>query len=193
MTREIFSRCASSATSVLSKAENFWRNPEAPTSPHELLRYSAIMGLLPFSGFLLYYALIGQIWNWIPFIRTSLPVTRALMCAGLQWVFFLTFPLLSTLALDLFSPTHHTGSEFNSRLIVSTYSMTPLFLASFFVGIPFVSRVLIVLAFSTFVYLLFYGYRLYAHKSIVRSVAATIVITLLFAVIRQMFVFVIGF
>jgi hypothetical protein len=193
MKREILSRCASYATSVLWKAERFWRNPDAPSSPHELLRFSAIMGLLPFSGFLLYYAVFGQIWNWYPFIRTSLPVTRALMCAGLQWIFFLTFPLLSSLVLDLFSSTHHTGPEFNSRLSITTYSMTPLFVASFFVGIPFVSRVVIVLAFSTFVYLLYYGYRLYAGKSIVRSAASTLAITFLFALIRQMFVFVIGF
>lgn len=193
MKRETFSRCAAYATSVLSKAERFWENPNAPSSTHELLRFSAIMGLLPFSGFLLYYAVFGQIWNWYPFIRTSLPVTRALMCAGLQWVFFLTFPLLSSLLLDLLSSTHHTGSEFNSRVLITTYAMTPLFIASFFVGVPFVNRVVIFLAFSTFVYLLYYGYRLYAHNGIVRSVAMTLVITFLFALIRQMFVFVIGF
>src|SRR5439155_6117434 len=170
MKLETLSRCTTSATNVFSRAEKFWQNPDAPSSPHELLRFSAIMGVLPFSGFLLYYAVFGQIWNWYPFIRTSLPVSRALMCAGLQWIFFLTFPLLSSLVLDLFSATHHTGPEFNSRVLITTYSMTPLFVAAFFVGVPFVNRIVIVLALSTFVYLMYFGYRLYAHKIILRSV-----------------------
>jgi hypothetical protein len=193
MKREILARCASAATSVISKADNFWENPNVASTPHEMLRYSAIMGILPFSGFLIYYALIGQIWNWYPFVRTSLPVSRAIMCAGLQWVFFLTFPLLSSLVLDFFSSTHHTGPEFNSRVLITTYSMTPLFLAAFFVGVPFVNRVVVVLSLSTFIYLLYYGYRFYAHKSVVRSALMTLLVTFLFALIRQMFVFVIGF
>src|SRR5262249_41374430 len=131
--------------------------------------------------------------NWFPFVQTSLPVSRALMCAGLQWIFFLTFPLLSSLVLDLFSSTHLSGREFNSRLLITTYSMTPLFTSAFFVGVPFVNQVAVILAMSTFVYLLYFGYRIYAHSGILRSVAMTLTITFLFALIRQIFVFVIGF
>ena len=193
MRRADIARYAASGMKILTRAEDFWEHVDAPTSIQELLRYSALLGLLPFAGFLMYYTLFGHIWNWWPFVRTDLPVLRGFMCAGLQWVFFLTFPLLSALLLDVFLPTHHSGPEFHARILITTYAMTPLFIGSLFVGVPFMNQGVVVLAFSTFVYLNYYGYRIYSKKGIIRSAIVTLLTTLLFTLIRQMFVFVIGF
>ncbi len=178
---------------VLSLAENFWKTKEAPTSFDEMLRFSALLSILPLSGYLFSYTVVGQIWSTWPWIQTTLPVTRGLMCAGLQWMFFSTFPLISSLVLDAVLNRGSSTVDFGSRVLIATYSMTPLFIAGLFVGVPFVGRIAVTLCFATFLYLLYYGYRIHAAYGVARSAAIATAIAVLFALIRQMFVFVIGF
>jgi len=181
------------AMNVLSRAENFWKTPEAPASFDEMLRFSAFLSVLPLSGYLFSYTVVGQIWNTWPWIQTTLSVTRGLMCAGLQWMFFATFPLISSLVLDALLSRSASGVDFSSRVLIATYSMTPLLIAGLFVGIPFVGRIAVTLCFATFLYLLYSGYRIHAAQGIIRSAVVASAIAILFALIRQMFVFVIGF
>jgi hypothetical protein len=176
---------------VLTKSEHFWDDVKEPATTYELLRFSFLMGVLPFSGYLFSYTVVGKIWSTFPFIQSTLPVTRALMCAGLQWVFFATFPMLSSLLLDLVSGRRMPDPH--SCAFVSTYSMMPLFVAALFVSVPFVGRILAVLGFSTFLYLVYFGYRIHLKQSVLRSGLITFFLAALFALIRQMFVFVIGF
>ena len=178
---------------VLTRADDFWKAPDAPASFHEMLRFSALLSVLPLSGYLFSYTVIGQIWSVWPWIQTTLPVTRGLMCAGLQWMFFATFPLVSTLLLDPFVSRSASGVDFNARVLIATYSMTPLYVAGLFVGVPFVGRIAVTLCFSTFLYLLYFGYRIYAAQGVLRSGIVAMAVAILFALIRQMFVFVIGF
>jgi hypothetical protein len=180
------------AMDVLSRAENFWERFEAPSNPYDLVKYSILMGLLPFSGFFFHYAVLGKIWNVWPWVQSILPVLRALMCALLQWIFFATFPILSAMLIEFLFKWLHPPS-LNSCTIVSTYSLTPLCLTSLFVSVPFFNQILPVLSFSTFLYLLFTGYRIYLRQGIAKSAVFTLVTGALFASIRQIFVFVIGF
>ena len=177
---------------ALSGADNFWQNPDVSASPLDLIRYSALMGLMAFSGYLISYAAIGHIWNYWPFIRTTIPILRAIFCAGLQWVFFAVFPVLSSIILDFLFVRKRPSSEMSSWLFVCTYSMTPLYLASLVVGVPFIGRMSAFIALATFAYMLYFGYRIYCRLSMVRSIALTCVVFVLFAFIRQMFVYVIG-
>jgi len=181
------------AMKVLTRAENFWKEPEAPASFDELLRYSALLSILPLSGYLFSYTVVGQIWSTWPWIQTTLSVLRGIMCAGLQWMFFATFPLISSLVLDATLGRRSSGVDFNSRVLIATYSMTPLFIAGLFVGVPFVGRIAVTLCFATFLYLLYFGYRIHAAQGVLRSAVIATAIAGLFALIRQMFVFVIGF
>jgi len=151
------------------------------------------MGFFTFAGYLFSYALVGKIWNWIPFIQSTLSTVRALFCAGLQWIFFATFPILSSFILESVFPRLRSASTFISCVVVATYSMTPLFFNALFVSVPFFGRILTVLSMATFVYLLYYGYRIYAKQDVWRSAIFTAALVGLFAIIRQMFVFVIGF
>ena len=180
------------AMEVLSRAENFWERFEAPSSPYELLKFSILMGSLPFSGFFFHYAVLGKIWNMWPWVQSILPVLRALMCALLQWIFFATFPILSAMLIEFLFKWLRPPS-LNSCATVVTYSMTPLFVTSLFVSVPFFNKILPVLSFSASLYLLFSGYRLYLRQGIAKSAIFTLVTGALFASIRQIFIFVIGF
>ncbi|PWT87666.1 MAG: hypothetical protein C5B54_11940 [Acidobacteria bacterium] len=178
---------------ALNLSESFWENPDVPTAPFELIRFSTFLGILVFAGYLFSYSVVGRVWNYWPFIQSTLSIVRGIMCAGLQWVFFATFPVLSSLILDSLFVKERPSPWLNSWVVVCTYSATPLFIAALFVGIPFFGRIAAVLGSATFIYLLFYGYRNYCRHSIVRSALLTLLVFLLFAVIRQMFVYVIGF
>lgn len=188
MSRQLFLQYSQLETAVLQRPEQFWEKAEFPSTLEELMRFSSLMGFFAFAGYLFSYSLVGRIWNWWPFVQTTMPVTRALMCAGLQWVFFATFPLMSALILErLFRNT-----RLNAIVAVTAYSMTPLYVAALLVGIPFVGRMAAVLGSTTFLYLLYHGYRVYCGCRILRSFAMTATVFAVFAVIRQMFVYVIG-
>jgi hypothetical protein len=115
------------------------------------------------------------------------------MCAGLQWVFFATFPLLSSLILDFLVVREKPSRDLNAWLVVCTYSLTPVAVAALFVGVPFLGRIGTVIGPATFLYLLFHGYQTYCRHTVTRSAVLAGVVFVLFAIIRQMFVFVIGF
>lgn len=177
---------------VLKGGERFWDDPGIVAETHELLRFSFFLGLFPFAGYSFYYTVLGRVWNNWPFVNTTLPVLRGLMCAGLQWVFFATFPTISTLILDFLF--HKSRPADPRRLtVVCTYAMVPMHLAALFVGVLFLNSSMTLLGFSAFVYLLFFGYRRYLNLGIASSVFLTLLVLVLFALIRQMFVFVIGF
>lgn len=177
---------------ALHGADNFWENPDVSTAPLDLIRYSTMMGFMAFSGYLVSYAAVGHIWNYWPFIRTTLPILRAIFCAGLQWIFFAVFPILSSIVLDFVLVRKRPSNQMNSWLFVCTYSLTPLYIAALFVGIPFIGRLFAVLSLATFAYMLYFGFRTYCRHSFVRSIVITCVVFVLFAFIRQMFVYVIG-
>src|SRR5262245_12435017 len=88
-------------TDVLTHAEDFWERRTSPGDPQELVRFSFFMGIFPFAGYLFYYTIVGVIWNEWPFINSTLPVLRGLMCAGLQWIFFSIFPTISNLIFEV--------------------------------------------------------------------------------------------
>jgi hypothetical protein len=178
---------------VLSQAEDFWVSPAASKDSRDLLRYSFLLGILPFAGFLVSYTVIGRIWSIWPWIQTTLPVTRGLMCAGLQWIFFSTFPVISSLLLELLFGRAGQRLEFQASAFVITYSMTPLFVVALFAGVPYLSDSAVFLGFCAFLYLLYTGYRAFAGLSVFRSILVIFLVSSLFAVIRQMFVYVIGF
>ena len=188
----MFASYSFTALDVLIRAENFWERFEAPSSPYNLLKFSILMGLLPFSGFFFHYAVLGKVWNFWPWVQSILPVLRALMCALLQWIFFATFPMLSAMLIEFLFKWMRPPS-LNSFTIVATYSLTPLCVTSLFVSVPFFNEILPVLSFSAFLYLLFSGYRLYLRQGVAKSAVFTLVTGALFASIRQIFVFVIGF
>src|SRR3972149_11488086 len=153
----VYSACG---MSVFNGAEAFWQDFNAPEEPYDLLRFSMLMGILPFSGYLLLYTITGKIWNMWPFIQSTLSVTQGLMCEGLQWIFFATFPILSALLLETILGRHRSFPESSSCTVVTTYTVTPLFMAALFVGGSFFGRILAVLAIATFLYLLYFGYRI---------------------------------
>lgn len=178
---------------VLRRAENFWERLEVPGDTYELLRFSALMGIFPFSGYLFNYTIVGRVWSTWPYITTTMTVQRGLMCAGLQWIFFVMFPILAALVLDRVFQRWRAVNVPNDWMLVLTYSMTPVYLAALFVGIPFIGRITAVLSMSTFLYLVYFALRLYLKQSIFRSVVITAVSMALFAIVRQIFVYVIGF
>lgn len=183
---------ANTGWDLLRRSEGFWLDFSAPTDTRQLIRFSVCMGLIPFSGYLLYYTTIGKIWSLWPWIQTTMPFLRGLMCAVLQWVFFATFPILSSLILEILF-FRHQARDIRSCAVVVTYSMTPLFATALFVGVREVNRALPVLALAAFVYFLFSGFRGYMKMGIFRSALSTLVTFMLFASIRQAFIFVIGY
>ena len=178
---------------VLTRAEHFWESMDAPQTPHDLLKFSAFLGLFPFSGYLFSYTIVGKIWSTWPFIQTTLTVPPALIYAGMQWILFFIFPALSALILEFFFARLRPAPHWNSAMVITTYSMVPLCLGVLFISVPFAGRVITVAALATFLYLHYYGYRIYLEQSILRSTAMTLAVTVLFVLIRQMFVFAIGF
>jgi hypothetical protein len=178
---------------ILKRAENFWDHLSAPTDIYDLLRFSAMMGIFPFSGYLFNYTIVGRIWSTWPYINTTMTVQRGLMCATLQWIFFVTFPILSSLILDILFRRWRVVTSSNDWTLILTYSMTPLYLAAMFVGIPIAGRMFAVLGMSTFLYLVYFGIRLYLRQNIIRSLTVTFAVLVLFGFVRQVFVYVIGF
>lgn len=188
---ELVAENGAHANAILEQSEHFWETVQPPEQTMDLVRFTLFMGILPFAGYLFSYNITGKVWSVWPFIQSTLSVTRGLMCAGLQWIFFATFPLLSSLLLEAITKRDNKSSD--DFLLICTYSMVPLFLAALFVGVPFVGRVSAVLGMAAFLYFLFYGYRIYHRQTVFRSAAYTLAVGFLFALIRQMFVFVIGF
>lgn len=178
---------------VLKRAENFWQHLEVPTGTYELLRFSAVMGLFPFSGYLFTYTIVGRIWSTWPYINSTMTVQRGMMCATLQWIFFVTFPILAGLMLNRLFRRWQVTTDVNDWTLIITYSMTPLYLAALFVGIPFVSRIFAVLGMSMFLYLVYFAMRLHLKQSVVHSTVITFAVLVLFGALRQTFVYVIGF
>jgi hypothetical protein len=189
---EVVSHYSGLGTRVLSQANRFWENFDLPVSQNDLFRFSLLMGIFPFAGYLISYTLIGKIWNWWPFVRTTLPVTRGLMCAGLQWIFFAVFPLICSFVIDFLLSGRREAPDVNGLQVITTYSMTPLYLASMFVGVPFLNQTIIFLGTATFLYLLYFGFRVYLKQTIWRSLVLTLLVAALFSLIRQMFIYVIG-
>jgi hypothetical protein len=178
---------------VLRRAEGFWEKLDAPTDTYELLRFSAMMGIFPFSGYLFNYTIVGRVWSTWPYINTTMTVQRGLMCAALQWIFFVTFPILASLILDRVFRKWKITSNPNDWTLILTYSLTPIYLAGLVVGIPFAGRITAVLSMSMFIYLVYFAIRLYLRQEMKRSVVITGCVFILFAVVRQVFVYVIGF
>jgi hypothetical protein len=77
--------------------------------------------------------------------------------------------------------------------MIAAYAMAPLNLAALFTGALFLSQSATVIGFAMFVYLLFFGYRRHLKFTMMKSAFMTLLVAVLFALIRQMFVFVIGF
>ena len=189
----VMMQSSSISLNVLTRVERFWESFDAPETPHELLKFSAFMGLFPFAGYLFSYTIVGKIWNLWPFIQTTLTVPPALIFAGMQWIFFMIFPALSALILEFLLTRWKQAPLWHSSMTITTYSMVPLCLAALFASVPFFGRIFAVAAVATFLYLHYYGYRIYLEQSFLRSAGMTLAVMILFALIRQMFVFVIGF
>jgi hypothetical protein len=177
---------------VMRRREDFWVTFQG-TDLHQLLRYSLFLGFFPFAGYLVNYTIRGTIWNVWPFVQTTLDVGSGLVFAGMQWIFFSMFPVLSSLILDLFSSRSKAEMDFGDAVGICTYSMTPLCLGMLFVGVPYFDRILTTLGFATFLFLLYYGCRTVLRFTMVRSFWTVFLYFFLFAGIRQMFVFAIGY
>lgn len=176
---------------IFSAGEAFWERADLTVDSHDLLKFSFFFGFFPFAGYLFYYTVSGHVWNEWPFINTTLPVLRGAMCAGLQWIFFAMFPTVSALILD-FVFRGKFGDP-RALAVVCTYSMVPVYVAALFVGVLFLNEGIIMLGLSAFVYLLFFGHRKFVHLSLSKSILLTVLVVVVFALIRQMIVFVIGF
>ncbi|MCI0413849.1 YIP1 family protein [bacterium] len=177
---------------VLQEQEDFWYG-SLQTGLPELLRYSFALGFFPFAGYLFSYTVRGTIWNVWPFVQTTLDVGSGLVFAGMQWILFGIFPVLSSLVLEIVLARTRQPVDFEQLLTISTYSMTPLSLAGLFAGVPFLDRICATLGFATFLFLIYYGFRYALNFTIMRSAFRTFLFLVLFALIRQMFVFAIGY
>ena len=177
---------------VLRLQENFWSSRQRPVLL-ELLRYSFFLGFFPFAGYLVNYTIRGTVWNVWPFVHTTLDVGSGLVFAGLQWIFFSIFPVISALIMDTLTSKWRRGVPFDDSVTITTYSMAPLCLAMLFVGLPYFDRIFTTLGFFTFLFLLYSGFRTELKFTIVRSLSMTLLVFILFALIRQMFVFAIGY
>lgn len=184
---------ARTAGKIIESPEGFWNTCGESSSPYELLRFSAFLGLFPFAGYMFYYTVIGKIWNYWPFMHSTLTVTYAVVCAGMQWVLFTTFPIVCSMVLERTNRRFSPDFTWERALMILTYSMTPLLVATIFIGIPFLERLAALFGFSSFAYILFYGLRTILRRSIISSAFWTFAILFLFAAYRQMFVTVIGF
>ena len=179
-------------TQILRQQDNFWSLRYEPALL-DLLRHSFFLGFFPFAGYLANYTIRGTVWNVWPFVHTTLDVGSGLVFAGLQWIFFSIFPALSAVILDMLTSKRKGGVQFEDSLRITTYSMTPLCLAMLFIGVPYFDRIFTTLGFFTFLFLLYSGFRIELNFTIVRSLSITLLVFLLFALIRQMFVFAIGY
>ena len=177
---------------VLREEESFW-SFNRDSSVSGLLRYSFFLGFFPFAGYLVNYTIRGTIWNVWPFVQTTLDVGSGLVFAGLQWIFFSTFPIISALLMEIMTSRSNRHVEFEDAITITTYSITPLCLSLLFAGVPYFDRVLTTLGFATFLYLLYYGFRISLKFRILRCILMTVCVFVLFALIRQMFVFAIGY
>jgi hypothetical protein len=177
---------------VFREQEDFWSG-SLQTGFRELLRYSFALGFFPFAGYLFSYTVRGTIWNVWPFVQTTLDVRSGLVFAGMQWILFGIFPVLSSLILDLLFAKSKRPVDFEEFLTISTYSMTPLSLAGLFVAVPYFDRICTTLGFAAFLFLLYYGFRYALNFTLGRSACITFLFVVLFALIRQMFVFAIGY
>lgn len=177
---------------VLREQNDFWYG-SIQSGVHELIRFSFALGFFPFAGYLFSYTVRGTIWNVWPFVQTTLDVASGLVFAGMQWILFGIFPVLSSLILQMLFARSKHPVEFEQFLTISTYSMTPLSLAGLSVAVPFLDRIGTTLGFAGFVFFLYYGCRYALNFTIGRSACITFLFVLLFAVIRQMFVFAIGY
>jgi hypothetical protein len=177
---------------VLREQEDFWYG-SLESGVGDLLRFSFALGFFPFAGYLFSYTIRGTIWNVWPFIQTTLDVGSGLVFAGMQWILFGIFPVLSSLILEMLFARSKHAVDFEQFLTISTYSMTPLSLAGLSVAVPYFDRVCTTLGFAAFLFLLYYGFRYAMKFTILRSACITFLFVVLFAVIRQMFVFAIGY
>ena len=177
---------------VLLKQEFFWSDDRQSSIP-DLIRYSFFLGFFPFAGYLVQYTLRGTIWNVWPFVQTTLDVGSGLMFAALQWIFFAMFPVLSSLFIELLFSRSKQTLLFEEILTICTYSITPLCLSLLFIGVPFFDRISTTLGFATFLFLLYYGCRSMMKFTILRSMVVTFLVFVVFALIRQIFVFAIGY
>jgi hypothetical protein len=173
--------------------EIFWRQKTEFADTLEVLRYSFAISFFVFPGFLFNYTITGQIWKLWPFEHTTLTVGRAIPCAILQWVLYATFPLTSTFFIDAVVFRKLSHQESKQRLIITAYALTPLCLSLLFVGIPFLHKALVVLGIATFLYSLFYGYRIVLNQTILRSFFMTVITYAFYEILRNVFVYVIGF
>ncbi len=173
--------------------EAFWRSKAEFAEPLEILRYSFCISFFVFAGFLFNYTITGQIWNLWPFKHTTLTVGRAIPCAILQWVLYATFPVTSTFFIDAVVSRKSTLQESKQRMIITAYAITPLCVSLLFVGIPFLHRAVVVLGIATFVYSLFFGYRIVLGQTILRSAFMASVTYIFYEALRNVFVYVIGF
>jgi len=182
----------SEALAVLRLQENFWRQPSRSELP-ELLRYSFFLGFFPFAGYLFSYTIRGTIWSYWPFIQTTLDTGSALVFASLQWILFGIFPVLAALLLEIATSRSSVQVDLNSGARFIAFSLTPLCLSTLFVGVPYFDRIFLTLGFATFLFLQYYAFRLSLGCTILRSMFLTLLVFVLFAVIRELFIFAIGF
>lgn len=180
------------AMRVLSQQERFWNIPLI-ADLHDLLRYSFFLGFFPFAGYLFSYTIRGTIWNYWPFVQTTLDVGSALVFASLQWILFGIFPVLGALVLEFLTSRLKQKFDFHNVALLITYSLTPLCLSALFMGVPYLDRVLTTFGFATFLYLLYYGFRNFLRFTIVRSLVSMLLVLLVFAFVRELFVFAIGY
>jgi hypothetical protein len=190
MLTQTFSEIATAAT---VDPEVFWRKKAEFEDTFVVLRYSFAVSFFVFAGFLFNYTIVGQIWNLWPFEHTTLTVGRAIPCAILQWVLYATFPLTSTFFIDAVVSRKSSHQESKQRLIITAYALTPLCLSLLFVGIPFLDKALVVLGIAMFLYSLFYGYRIVLNQTILRSFFMTMATYAFYEILRNVFVYVIGF
>ncbi len=173
--------------------EIFWRKKTEFADALEVLRYSFAISFFVFAGFLFNYTITGQIWNLWPFEHTTLTVGRAIPCAILQWVLYATFPISSTFFVDAVISRKSSHQESKQRLIITAYALTPLCLSLLFVGAPFLNKAFVTLGIATFLYSLFYGYRIILNQTILRSFFMTAATYVFYEILRNVFVYVIGF
>jgi hypothetical protein len=114
-------------------------------------------------------------------------------CAILQWVLYATFPISSTFFIDTVVSRKSSHQESKQRLIITAYALTPLCVSLLFVGIPFLHKALVTIGIATFLYSLFYGYRIILNQTILRSFFMTAATYVFYETLRNVFVYVIGF
>jgi hypothetical protein len=185
-------RSVDTSLQVLTEQENFWR-AKTQQDVRELLKYSLFLGFFAFSGYLFSYTIRGKVWNVWPFIHTTLDVGSGIVFAALQWILFATFPVLASLLMEMITSRAQERVDFYDALDLITYSLTPLVLSTLFIGVPYVDRILTTMGFATWIFLLYYGFRYSFAFTIARSISMTLIVFALFAMIRELFVFAIGY